>query len=69
MTSLQLSVTRLKNVSRRVHEAGVNITKLLESKEVGGMLGILEDIRGGAVEWNSSRGSLPCDESIQKDKK
>ena len=32
----------LKDIRRRIHQAGVDVAKLLEGKQLGSMLGVLE---------------------------
>ena len=39
-----------KDISGRIHDPGVDIAELLEGKEIGRMLGILEAIRGRLIQ-------------------
>jgi hypothetical protein len=60
----QLRVAGLERVVGWIPETGVDVAQLLESKEVGSMLGILEDKRGGAVKGYCARGPLTCNQGV-----
>ncbi len=48
--ALQRGDALLDGILRRVHDPRVDVAELLEGKEVRGVLGVLEDIRGGLVD-------------------
>ena len=71
MSTLQLRVARLENVRRGVHDAAVNVSQLLERKQVGSMFCILELIGSGPEENSINTdvlGDLFRDHSIAIDK-
>jgi hypothetical protein len=46
-------------MSGGVHQAGVDIAKLLESKQGGRVLGAFKNIRSGTIDWYTTRGAIP----------
>ena len=44
----------LEDVGRRVHDAGVDVAEFLQAEEPGGVIGVLEDVRGGLVDGDGA---------------
>ena len=55
MATLKLSNTGLEDVRGWVHEAGVDVSKLLQGEEVGGVLGVLELFEEGNDEGREEK--------------
>ena len=45
----------LEDIVGGVHDAGINVAELLQSKEPSGMTGVMEDIRSGLVDGHGAR--------------
>ena len=63
----------LEDVVRRVHDAGVDVAELLQPEEIGGVVGVLEDVGRGLVDRHGARAcrgigpSCPaCSASVSK---
>ena len=59
--ALERGDTFLEHVVCRVHQAGVDVAQLLQTEEIGSVLGALEDVRGGAVHGHGARERLAVD--------
>src|SRR5260370_1047668 len=46
------NVSYVPYIQGRIHNAGVDVAKLLEPKEIRGMFGAIKDIRRCLVDWN-----------------
>ncbi len=44
----------LEDVGGRVHDAGVDVAEFLQAEEAGGVVGVLEDVRGGLVDGDGA---------------
>ena len=45
----------LEHVGRRVHDAGVDVAELLQRKQAGGVVGVVEHVRRGLVDRHGAR--------------
>ena len=54
-SALERSHTLFEDGLRRVGEPPVDISGVLQCKAVGGVLRVVENIRGGLVDWNGAR--------------
>src|SRR6202030_1262009 len=53
--ALEIGDAPLEGVRRRVHDAGVDVSELLESEQAGRVLGAVEDVTGGGVDGDGAR--------------
>mmetsp|Transcript_10221 Transcript_10221/g.46890 ORF Transcript_10221/g.46890 Transcript_10221/m.46890 type:complete len:402 (+) Transcript_10221:3891-5096(+) len=58
VATLELGHARLEDVGGGVADTGVDVAELLQGEQVGGVLGVLELVRGSAVEGNAAGGTL-----------
>ena len=58
MSTFQLGVAALENVRGRIHEPGINVTKLFQRKQVGRVFRIAKDVGRRTVDRNAPRGTL-----------
>mmetsp|Transcript_3796 Transcript_3796/g.15492 ORF Transcript_3796/g.15492 Transcript_3796/m.15492 type:complete len:108 (+) Transcript_3796:1155-1478(+) len=58
MATLEEGHARLEDVGGGVAHTCIDIAELLQSEQVGSVLGVLELVRGGAVEGNAAGGTL-----------
>ncbi len=49
-SALQSGDALLEHAGRGVHDPGVDVPELLEGEEPGGVVGVVEDVRGGGVD-------------------
>ena len=52
---VHLGQTLLEHVVGRVHEPAVDVPELRECEEIGGVIGVVEDVRGRRVDGNGAR--------------
>ena len=57
-STLHCGKSLLQNISGRIHDSSINVTELLQSKQLGCLVATFEDIWRGAIERHTSRGGF-----------